>query len=81
MVNFYSLGSNEYYIRRDTGRAVDYGKAYWGTITDPDGNVRNRVEEREKHLEDVKQELEFINGLQPGKVLDIGCGAGFYCQA
>lgn len=77
MVNFYSLGPNEYYIRQETIKNADYEEAYWGIIVDPDGNVRNRMEEREYHLENVKQEVEFINSLSPGRVLDIGCGAGF----
>jgi len=75
--NFYLVGPNEYYIRRKAKRNIDYEEKYWGKITDPDGKERNRLEEREKHLEDIKQELEFIHNLNPGRILDVGCGLGF----
>jgi phosphoheptose isomerase len=56
---------------------VDYGEAYWGTVVDPDGNVRDRRKEREQHLDDIREELAFLNSLPPGRILDVGCGLGF----
>ena len=67
----------DYFERREPAAPVDYEEAYWGTIVDPDGSVRNRLEEREKHLEDVKQELTFLQSLPAGRLLDLGCGLGF----
>lgn len=67
----------DYFTKRQPSRPVDYEENYWGTIVDPDGNLRNRLQEREKHLEDVKEELAFLNSLKPGRILDIGCGLGF----
>jgi len=55
----------------------DYEENYWGVITDPDGNVRNLCDEREKFLTNVKKEVDFINSLPPSKILDVGCGLGF----
>jgi SAM-dependent methyltransferase len=77
MYDFYSLGPKEYYISRDTNHIADYEDNYWTGITDPDGCQRNQVVERGQHLGDIKQELEFINSLSPGRLLDIGCGLGF----
>ena len=68
---------DEYFTRRQPPKPVDYEECYWATIVDPDGNVRDRLKEREKHLEDVQQELAFLNALPPGRILDIGCGLGF----
>lgn len=71
------LTVNGYFTRREPSVMLDYEQAYWGTVVDPDGNVRNRLQEREKHLEDIKQELDFLNALPPGRILDVGCGLGF----
>lgn len=68
----------EYYKVREAQEPVQYEENYWGTIIDPDGKVRNRFEEREQYLGDVKQELDYINNLSGGKFLDVGCGLGFF---
>lgn len=69
--------TNPYFTERASPMTPDYEEQYWGKIVDPDGCVRNRLEERIKHLEDVKQELAFLNNLPPGRILDIGCGLGY----
>ena len=75
--DFYTLGPKEYYFQREIQEEVDYEEGYWGTVIDPDGVIRNRLEEQEKHLDDLKQEIVFLNALKPGKILDIGCGLGY----
>lgn|SRR5574344_1203915 len=66
----------KYYKKRKVEKA-DYEKDYWGVITDPDGNVRNRKLERGKFLQNIKSELNFINSQPKSKIIDIGCGLGF----
>lgn len=66
-----------YFRRRALSAAPDYEEGYWGVVVDPDGNRRDRAQEREKHLEDVKQELEFLNALAGGRIVDVGCGLGY----
>lgn len=66
-----------YFKKRKPKKKVEYEQNYWGTVVDPDGNVRNRLQEREKHLEDIKEELSFLNSLPAGIILDVGCGLGF----
>jgi SAM-dependent methyltransferase len=66
-----------YYVRRTPARPVDFEESYWDKITDPDGKIRNRLEEHAIYLDDIKQELSFINGLPYGRILDVGCGLGF----
>lgn len=59
----------------------EYEECYWGVITDPDGNVRNLCDERDKFLANVKSEVDFINSLEPSKIIDVGCGLGFLLSA
>ena len=58
-------------------KAIDYEEEYWGTVKDPDGRIRHRAEERERKLIDLKDELDYVNQLTPGRILDVGCGLGF----
>ncbi len=55
----------------------NYDLRYWKKVVDPDGVLRDKTEEREKRIISCKEELDYINNLQPGKVLDVGCGLGF----
>lgn len=58
-----------------------FEESYWSTIVDPDGNVRNRLEEEQKVIANVRKEIDFINALPPSKVFDVGCGLGFLLGA
>ncbi len=49
--------------------------------TDPDGVLRDPLQERERYIEDAKPQLAFINGLPPGRILDVGCGPGHILSA
>ena len=70
-----------YFTKREPPQLVDYEEAYWGNIVDPDGKKRNRLGERDLHLEDVAQELSYLNSLLPGRIVDVGCGPGFLLSA
>ncbi len=54
-----------------------YDLRYWKEVIDPDGKHRDKTEEKEKRVASCKEELDYINNLSPGKVLDVGCGLGF----
>ncbi len=54
-----------------------YDLRYWKNIIDPDGKHRDKTKEREKRIASCREELDYINSLTPGKVLDVGCGLGF----
>jgi len=66
-----------YYTRRTPPKTPDYEAAYWGVVVDPDGKVRDRLQERAQHLADIAQELSFIGSLPAGRILDVGCGLGY----
>lgn len=69
-----------YYRRREPGPDA-YAKDYWEPKADPDGVLRDRLAEREQYLMDVAQELAFVRSLEPGRVLDFGCGLGWFLDA
>lgn len=75
------LSRQNYYTRRDCGE-VDYSR-YWSHAVDPDGRVRNRLSMSEKltYLDNVAEELEFVQSLPAGKTLDFGCGPGWFLEA
>ena len=71
--------NNKYYVkinRKIKQRKVDY----WGKVLDPDKKIRNRISLKEKKLfkENILNELNFIKKINIGKVLDIGCGPGWF---
>lgn len=69
-----------YYRRREPGPGA-YAQDYWAPKADPDGVVRDRLAEREQYLGDLAQELEFFRELNPARVLDYGCGLGWFLDA
>lgn len=74
---FESLKEGEYFVCRTPHEHSDFEKSYWDTVVDPDGTVRNRLEERLEFLETVKTELKIIKNRPCGRILDVGCGPGF----
>ena len=74
-------GEGVYFIRRSPTTPPDYEESYWGKIEDPDGNQRDRLQEREQYLADMAAELTFLNSLPGGRILDVGCGLGFLLSA
>lgn len=69
-----------YYARREPGPGA-YDADYWEPKRDPDGVLRDRLAEREQYLMDVAQELAFVRSLTPGRILDYGCGLGWFLDA
>ena len=69
--------ANPYFTRQKPESPVEYEESYWGLVRDPDGALRERLKERDQVLEDLTEEIAFLKSLQPGRILDIGCGPGF----
>jgi SAM-dependent methyltransferase len=70
-----------YFVRREPPRPVDF-ETYWkDEITDPDGTPRFPALERDRKVEDLRDELAFVNSMTPGRILDVGCGFGHLLSA
>jgi len=75
-------GSGDYFVTIPAAPSPDPdGDEYWGTVVDPDGNVRDRLAERDLVLADLAEELAFVASLEPGALLDAGCGPGYFLDA
>lgn len=79
MRRLYETG--DYYHRLEPDPDLGTDDNYWTDVVDPDGNRRDRLAERDLYLADMRDELDFIAGLTPGSVLDIGCGPGWLLSA
>ena len=63
-----------YYTSRPSTAGYE---GYWDTVVDPDGVTRDRMQERDQYLDDIKAELKFLKSLPVGRILDVGCGPGW----
>ncbi|MBA7636687.1 Ubiquinone biosynthesis O-methyltransferase [subsurface metagenome] len=61
----------------------NYTQSDWTlSSVDPDGKLRNILEEREDKLKNwYGDDISYVNKLKPGRILDIGCGPGFFLSA
>lgn len=73
--------TDRYFTRRESVPKQDFEEAYWAVVEDPDGNIRDRREERDRFLQDAAEEIAFLQSLSPGRILDVGCGLGFLLSA
>jgi len=59
-----------------------YDEGYWKNTSDPEGNKRDLTLERNNKIKNWhKDALDFINGLNLGRILDVGSGLGFFLSA
>lgn len=73
--------TNDYFACLDGPDSAGFEEDYWGTVTDPDGKVRDRQEERDQFIHDIQHLLERLPDQETGTVLDVGCGLGFFLSA
>ncbi|MGA1823437.1 MAG: class I SAM-dependent methyltransferase [bacterium] len=74
---FGNLKWKEYYWERPS-KKVSYEEEYWGDAIDPDGNTRNLINEWDQQIENYKHIFNYLHQIKPGKILDVGCGPGFF---
>ncbi len=56
---------------------------YWTSRVDPDGRLREKISEQERvsYLENIDEELLFVRSLEPGRIVDFGCGPGWFLES
>jgi len=75
------IKKGQYYIKRKKNSSEIAVDNYWSLKLDPDGKERDPFKEKKRKIKDCKREIEYINGLKPGRILDIGCGLGYFLSA
>ena len=60
-------------------RQIKYEEDYWNVSIDVDGNTRVHSEEKNESLKnEFATDIDYINRMIPGKILDAGAGYGFF---
>src|SRR3989344_295150 len=72
MRELYSSG--KYYVSVPPAGASNFEEEYWHVIMDPDGKVRNRLEERGQFLADIDYVLDSLGRWRAGNILVVGWG-------
>ena len=63
-------------------KTTNYINTDWKNIRDPDGNIRDMTKERDFKIKNwYGDTVQYINNLNPGRVLDIGAGLGFFLSS
>ena len=70
--------TNDYFLSIPLDKsAKGYEEEYHQIIIDPDGKERNLLKERNYRLSCIKEITNYLDTLNSGKILDIGCGLGW----
>lgn len=78
---FGELVWEKYYWVRPQRQEPLYESDYWGEVEDPDGRERNLMEEWGQQVKNLAHLVDFLDDVEPGKILDVGCGPGFLLSA
>lgn len=73
------LISKKYYVSiPPEKRNNSFEEGYHFKTVDPDGKKRNLLKERKSYLSNSKHIVNKLKKSKPGKIIDIGCGLGWY---
>ena len=75
------LLSKKFYVKYNRGKNKSFEKNYHGIVKDPDGKIRNLVNERKYKISQLKHIINYLRNIKPGKILDVGCGHGWMLSA
>ena len=73
--------SEKFYLKIRRRQKIKYEKNYHGVVVDPDGKKRNLLKERKFKLKQIIYVRNFLKKIKPGKILDIGCGHGWFLSS
>ena len=73
------LISKKYYASIPLAKKnISYEKDYHYESLDPDGKKRKLLDEKKSFLSNNKHIVNFLKKSKPGKIIDVGCGLGWY---
>ena len=75
------LVTKKFYVKHNRDKNKSFEKNYHGIIKDPDGKIRNLVNERKYKISQLKHIINYLRNIKPGKILDVGCGHGWMLSA
>ena len=75
------LKTKKFYVKYNRGKNKPFEKNYHGIIKDPDGKIRNLINEKSYKISQLKHILNYLKNIKPGKILDVGCGHGWMLSA
>jgi 2-polyprenyl-3-methyl-5-hydroxy-6-metoxy-1,4-benzoquinol methylase len=85
--NFFNLKFNQYYIKKNKKNNFSKNN-YWNdfeNFKDPDGKLRNLLNEKIKKLDDLSNEISFIKKkfkkIKNPRIIDLGSGFSFFLSA
>ena len=67
----------DYFASIPERKELVYENDYHEVAIDPDGNVRSHLDERDSALAGCSEITSYVHTLEPGKILDFGCGLGW----
>jgi SAM-dependent methyltransferase len=70
--------SKKYYVQIKPAKKISFEEDYHLESIDPDGKKRKHLDERKNFLLNGKHVVDFLKKSKPGKIIDIGCGLGWY---
>lgn len=78
----YSVCSNCKTSYQDPILNLNYENTKWEKLNDPDGKVRNLKAEKNFKIKNwYGDSINYLNRKEGGKILDIGCGLGYFLSA
>lgn len=75
------LLSNKYYVSIPLSKSASYEEDYHKIAFDPDGKKRFLIKERKSFLRNNIHFLKYLQNSKPGKIVDIGCGLGWFLSS
>ena len=75
------LITQKFYVKFNRNKLKSFEENYHGTIKDPDGKIRNLLNERKYKISQLNYIIKYLKKFKPGKILDVGCGHGWLLSA
>jgi len=71
----------DYYATVEPDGTIEYEEEYHKVTIDPDGKERHLLDEQDHALSGISEITSYVSKLTPGKVLDVGCGLGWFLSS